>query len=238
MSRSGSVTLTRVADLEGAPGRPGSPGVGLDAESRSWLRGLRAEGEQRVRTVERLHDLLLRAARREALRRRDLTVIGGVELDDLCQQAADDAVVAVIAKLDDFRGASRFTTWAYKFALFEVSVKLRRHAWHGRTIPTADDDPTWDRLVHGTGQAEWLAESLDLVHALRRAVAEELSPRQREVFVAVLLNAVPGDELAARLGTTRGAIYKMVHDARRKLRARLAAEGYIEPVGGAWTGAS
>lgn len=230
MRGSGSATLTPV-DQENGPELRGSFDVELDAESGWWLRELRAEGEQRVHAVARLHDLLLRGARREAQRRRDLTPVGGVELDDLCQQAADDAAVAVIAKLDDFRGASRFTTWAYKFAVFEISVKLRRHAWQGRTIPTGVDDPTWDRLAHHTGQAELLAESRDLVRALRQAVMEDLSARQREVFVAVLLNGVPGDELAARLGTTRGAIYKTVHDARRKLRARLAAGGYIEPVG-------
>jgi RNA polymerase sigma-70 factor, ECF subfamily len=231
-------TLTRVVQRDGASGLPGSSEAGLDAETSTWLRTLRADGEERVRAVEQLHGLLLRAARWEAQRRRGLAPVGGVELDDLCQQATDDAVVAVLAKLDDFRGASRFTTWAYKFVLYEVSVKLRRHAWRGRTIPTADDDPTWDRLAHQAGQAEMVVESLDLVRALRRAVVEELTPLQREVFVAVLLNGVPGDVLAARLGSTRGAIYKTVHDARRKLRARLAADGYLEPVGEAWTGAN
>jgi RNA polymerase sigma-70 factor (ECF subfamily) len=224
-----------VVDRDSASGAPASAEAGRDAETSHWLRTLRAEGEERVRAVERLHGLLLRAARWEASRRRSLAPVGGVELDDLCQQATDDAVVAVLAKLDDFRGASRFTTWAYKFVLYEVSVKLRRHAWRGRTIPTADDDPTWDRLAQA-GQAETVVEGLDLVRALRRAVTEELTPLQREVFVAVLLNGVPGDVLAARLGSTRGAIYKTVHDARRKLRARLTADGYIEPVGEAWTG--
>lgn len=237
MTRPGS-TLTRVVDRDGAPESPASPGAGLDAETSTWLRTLRADGEERVRAVERLHGLLLRAARWEAQRRRSLAPVGGVELDDLCQQATDDAVMAVLAKLDDFRGASRFTTWAYKFVLYEVSVKLRRHAWRGRTIPTADDDPTWDRLAHQAAQAEMVVESLDLVRALRRAVREELTPLQHEVFVAVLLNGVPGDVLAARRGSTRGAIYKTIHDARRKLRARLAADGYVEPVGEAWTGAN
>jgi len=207
----------------------------LDAETSSWVRGLRAEGEQRVRAVERLHDLLLRGARREVQRRRDLSPVVGVEFDDLCQQAADDAVVAVIAKLQDYRGASRFTTWAYKFVILEVSVKLRRHAWRGGTILAADDHPVWERLTDRAAEAGALVESLDLVRALRQAVAEELTPRQREVFVAVVLNEVPGDVLAQRLGSTRGAIYKMVHDARRRLRRRLEAEGHLEPVGEAWT---
>jgi RNA polymerase sigma-70 factor (ECF subfamily) len=191
---------------------------------------LRAEGEERVLALERLYDLLLRAARRQGQQRGHLVPVGGVELDDICQQAADDALVAVTSKLDDYRGASRFTTWVYKFVVFEISVKLRRHPWRGRTIPTADDDPTWDRLAQGAGQADSRLESLELVRALRKAVERELTPRQREVFVAVVLNEVPGDVLAERLGTTRGAIYKMVYDARRKLRRRLEAGGYIEPV--------
>ena len=210
---------------------PAQPVLGKTSES-TWLYSDAGGGPRPCFWSARL------SRGRAAQRRRGLAPVGGVELDDLCQQATDDAVVAVLAKLDDFRGASRFTTWAYKFVLYEVSVKLRRHAWRGRTIPTADDDPTWDRLAHQTGQAEMVVESLDLVRALRRAVVEELTPLQREVFVAVLLNGVPGDVLAARLGSTRGAIYKTVHDARRKLRARLAADGYLEPVGEAWTGAN
>lgn len=204
---------------------------GLDAVSQAWIQSLGAEGAERARALERLYDMLLGAARREGHTRGHLVPVGGVELDDICQQAAADALVAVTSKLDDYRGASLFTTWAYKFVVFEISVKLRRHPWRGRTIPTADDDPTWSRLAQDTGDADSRLESLDLVRALREAVAEELTPRQREVFVAAVLNDVPGDVLAERLGSTRGAIYKMVHDARRKLRRRVEAGGYLEPAG-------
>ena len=138
--------------------------------------------------------------------------------------------MAVIGKLDSFRGASRFTTWAYKFAVLEVSVKLRRHVWRGRTIPTADDDATWDRLGEDPEEAHSRLEIVDLLRALREAVAEELTSRQREVFVAAALNDVPIDVLAERLQSTRGAIYKILHDARRKLRRRLERNGYVEPV--------
>jgi RNA polymerase sigma-70 factor, ECF subfamily len=226
-----SATLAAVTGRHGLTGASAGPQGPLDAESGAWLRSLRAEGDERVLALERLYDLLLRAARREGQQRGHLVPVGGVELDDICQQAADDALVAVTNKLEEYRGASRFTTWAYKFVIFEISVKLRRHPWRGRTIPTADDDPTWDRVAQGAGQADSRLESLDLVRALRQAVAEELTPRQREVFVAVVLNEVPGDVLVERLGTTRGAIYKMVHDARRKLRRRMEAGGYIEPLG-------
>lgn len=204
----------------------------LDAESRSWLDGLRATGTEHARALERLHDLLLRAAHAEARRRGHFyPQIGGTELDDLCRQAADDAVVAVTAKLDGYRGASRFTTWAYAFAIFEISVKLRRHAWRRGRIPTADDDATWDRLAESAGTAQTKAESAELLSALRRAIAEELTPRQRQVFVAVALNDVEIDVVAGRLQSTRGAVYKVLHDARTKLRGRLEREGHLKQKG-------
>ncbi len=204
----------------------------LDAESRSWLDGLRATGTEHARALERLHDLLLRAAHAEARRRGHFyPQIGGTELDDLCRQAADDAVVAVTAKLDGYRGASRFTTWAYAFAIFEISVKLRRHAWRRGRIPTADDDATWDRLAESAGTAQTKAESAELLSALRRAIAEELTPRQRQVFVAVALNDVEIDVVAGRLQSTRGAVYKVLHDARTKLRGRLEGEGHLKQKG-------
>ena len=204
----------------------------LDAESRSWLDGLRATGSERARVLERLHDLLLRAAYAEAYRRSHFyPEIGGTELDDLCRQAADDAVVAVTAKLDGYRGASRFTTWAYSFAIFEISTKLRRHAWRQGRIPTADDDATWDRLAERAGTAQAKAESAELLGALRRAIAEELTPRQRQVFVAVTLNDVEIDVVAGELHSTRGAVYKVLHDARAKLRGRLEREGHLTQEG-------
>ena len=216
--------MTRLA----ASVSPSAPSQ-LDPESRAWVEGLRATGADYARALERLHDLLLRASFAEARRRRHYYAeIDGTELDDLCRQAADDAVLAVIAKLDGYRGASRFTTWAYAFAIFEISVKLRRHAWRGRRIPTADDDVVWDRLASGGRGAQARIESSELLQALRRAVAEELTPRQRSVFVAVALNEVEIDVVAGRLDSTRGAIYKVLHDARQKLRRRLEREGHLE----------
>ncbi len=209
-----------------------SPPAALDAESRSWVDGLGATGREHGRALERLHDLLLRAARAEAHRRSPLyPEIRGTELDDLCRQAADDAVVAVTAKLESYRGASRFTTWAYSFAIFEISTKLRRHAWRRGRIPTADDDVTWDRLAESADAAQAKVETTELLDALRQAVAEELTPRQRRVFVAVALNDVEIDVVAGQLRSTRGAVYKVLHDARTKLRARLERDGHLRQEG-------
>jgi RNA polymerase sigma-70 factor, ECF subfamily len=135
-------------------------------------------------------------------------------------QAAGDALVAVLAKLDTFRGASRFTTWAYKFALLEAGVKARRRAWQGREIPLADD--AWGAFADPGPSAHDSATTGELLRAIRTAVETELTDHQREVFVALALQEVPIDVLAERRSTTRGALYKTLHDARRRLRAALA----------------
>ncbi len=196
----------------------------LDPESREWLRCLRSRGREHDEAVARLHALLLRAARFEVGRRRlTLPHLRGNDLDDIANQAADDALVSVLARLDSFRGASRFTTWAYKFALLEAAVKLRRRAWQGREVPLEPE--TWDLLASAGIAPDARAEQGELLAKLQDAIAEALTPHQRRVLVALALNGVPIDVLAERLGTTRGALYKTLHDARRKLRARLAQRG-------------
>jgi RNA polymerase sigma-70 factor (ECF subfamily) len=196
----------------------------LDAESRDWLRSLRADGTGRDEAVARLRALLLRAARFEVARRRpSLPHVRGDELDDIAAEAADDAVLGVLRRLDDFRGASRFTTWAYKFALYEAAVKLRKRAWQGREIPLEPE--AWTVFASGALEPDNRAEQSELLATLQAAISEVLTPHQRRVLVALALNGVPIDVLAERLGTTRGALYKTLHDARRKLRRQLDACG-------------
>ena len=196
------------------------PAETLDAESLEWLRTLRADGAEHDAAVERLHALLLRAARYEVNRRRaSLAHVRGNELDDIALEAADDALMSILRRLEDFRGASRFTTWAYKFALLEAAVKLRKRAWQGREIPLEPE--TWSTFSSAGLGPEASAEQRELLTALQGAIEEVLTPHQRQVLVALALNGVPIDVLAERLSTTRGALYKTLHDARRKLRAFL-----------------
>ena len=200
--------------------------AGPDVDSAEWLRVLAGTGPQREEGLARLHALLLRIARAEVARRGPRLRLTGPELDDLAYQAAADALIAITSKLGQFRGESRFTTWAYKFVIFEVSTKIGRHFWRHPTVPF--DAEVWERLPDRFGfdparEAEWR----DLVVALRRAVDEELTTRQRRVFVALVLNGVPLDALVIELASNRNAIYKILFDARRKLRAALAANGYI-----------
>ena len=198
----------------------------VDRESADWLRDL--TGGQREAAQARLHAELLRIARGEVRRRADRLHVSGPELDDLTHQAAGDALVAIMAKLGQFRGESRFTTWAYKFVIFEVSVKVGRHFWRNPAVPLESED--WDRLPDRFGlDPAHESESREFVAAVRGAVDHALTDRQRRIFVAIVVNGVPLDALVAELGTNRNAIYKAVFDARRKLRAALVANGYLEP---------
>jgi RNA polymerase sigma-70 factor, ECF subfamily len=202
---------------------PGDPPV--DQESRTWLRDLRSSGPGSDEAVERLHALLLRAARFEVARRRPtLPHLRGNELDDIALEAAADALMSVLAHLDDFRGASRFTTWVYKFALLEAAVKLRKRAWQGREVPLEPE--TWSLFSSAGLEPDAEAEQTELLAAVQKGIDEALTTHQRRVLVALALNGVPIDVLADRLGTTRGALYKTLHDARRKLRTHLAARGF------------
>jgi RNA polymerase sigma-70 factor (ECF subfamily) len=200
----------------------------LDAESRAWLRDLgHANSSERYTAQARLHEMLLRIARREVRRRSASLRISGPELDDLAYQAAADAMMAITSKLSTFRGESRFTTWAYKFVILEVSAKMGRHFWRERGVSFDAED--WDRLPDQFGlHPAHEAEGRDLAAALRSVAEEELTERQRRVFVALVLNDVPLDALIVELNTNRNAIYKMMFDTRRKLRAALVAKGYLD----------
>ena len=191
--------------------------VRVDEESREWLEGLHARRED---AIERLHALLLRAARFEvASRRPTLPHLRGDELDDIALEAADDALMSVLRRLDDFEGRSRFTTWVYKFALLEAAVRLRKRAWQDREVPLEPE--SWALFSSPALSPDAGAEQGELLETLQRAIQEILTPHQRQVLVALALNGVPVDVLADRLDTTRGALYKTLHDARRKLRLHL-----------------
>jgi RNA polymerase sigma-70 factor, ECF subfamily len=187
----------------------------LDSESQAWLDRLDPSSRERDAAVGELHALLLKAARFEVNRR------GAADADDLAQQSADDALVSVLRRLPDFRGDSRFTTWAYKFALYEAGVKVRRRAWQDREVQLEPEH--WELIPRGGATPQEDLETAERLGHLRDAIARDLSPHQRQVLVAVALQDVPIDVLAERLDTTRGALYKTIHDARRKLRAALAA---------------
>jgi RNA polymerase sigma-70 factor, ECF subfamily len=204
-------TLAPVADLQPEP-----LVTAPDPVSRRWLRELRAGGAAGDDAVARLHGLLLKAASFEVRRRRGS--LPAAEQEELAASAAGDALVAILRKLDTYAGRSRFTTWAAKFALYEAAVQVRRRAWRDRELPTEPEH--WPALEAQPG-----GDGRELLEALRRGL-DQLTEHQRRTFVALALNDVPIDVLADRWSTTRGALYKALHDARRRLRQALAEEGF------------
>jgi RNA polymerase sigma-70 factor (ECF subfamily) len=201
-----------------------------DEESSAWVRRLGTAGRVRETAERELHARLVRIALAEVRRRAPAAPVTGPELDDVAHQAAGDAMLAVLAKLADFRGESRFITWAYRFVILEVSAKLGRHYW--RNPRTVLDAGQWERLPDRLGiDPARHAESADLLAEVRRVVDEELTAHQRQVFTAIVVDGIPLDALAARLGLRRNALYKVIFDARRKIRRALAANGYLDEPG-------
>jgi RNA polymerase sigma-70 factor (ECF subfamily) len=225
------VSIAATGTFRGAPPLPMSLSASRTAApvstasgSREWLDALTSSGKAYDQAVECLHELLIGAARFEVSKRRaSLYYVRGEELEDIATQAADDALVAVLGKLGEFRGASRFTTWAYKFALLEAGVRLRRRAWQEREVVL--DSDSWAKLAGAAAGPDADAERGELLRTLSECIGTELTPHQRQVMVSLAIDGVPIDVLAERLGSTRGALYKTLHDARRKLRAALAERG-------------
>jgi len=202
----------------------------LDEESTAWLRRLDAASPERRAAERELHARLVRIALAEVRRRAASTPVTGQELDDVAHQAAGDAMLAILGKLDDFRGESRFVTWAYRFVILEVSSKLGRHYW--RNPPVELDAGQWERLPDRFGMdPAQHAESAGVLAEVRRIVEAEFTEHQRRVFVAIVVDGIPLDALAAELGLQRNAIYKVIFDARRKIRRGLVAKGYLDEPG-------
>jgi len=195
-------------------------------ENRRWVRDLATAGPQREAACSELYPLLLRIAKSEARRRAPLLLLDGPELEDIAHQAAADALMSLSERLDRFRGEARFTTWASKFVIFGVATKMNRHYWRRREIPYDQED--WSKVASrfDVGPAEQ-AQVREFAAAVSTAVEESLSARQRLVFVETVLNGKPIEVLADELGSTHNALYKVLFDARRKLRIALAANGYL-----------
>lgn len=198
----------------------------IDRENRRWVRDLSAAGPRREAACSELYPLLLRIGKAEARRRAPLLRLDGPELEDIAHQAAADALMALCDRLERFRGEARFTTWASKFVIFHVATKMNRHFWHRHEVPYEQED--WSRLASRFElNPEDEVQVRDFAAAVSAAVAESLSDRQRLVFVATVLNGMPIDVLADQLGSTHNALYKVLFDARKKLRAALVAGGYL-----------
>ncbi|MEI7057790.1 sigma-70 family RNA polymerase sigma factor [Nocardioides sp. CCNWLW239] len=200
------------------------------APDEAWVGDLNDPGPPGHVAQRSLHEMLLRATRHQVWRlRHQLPGAGPADLEDLAHQAADDALVAVLAKLDTFEGRSRFSTWVYKFGVLHAGVAVRRQAWRHREVALPD---TFDVIDDGTAP-EGVVQAADLSRAVHAAIASALTPHQRRITLALVVDQVPIDVLAERLNTNRNALYKTLHDARQRLRASLLASGHLDKPSGA-----
>ena len=227
MSEAGDVDRAIVEVRHPTTGYLRSDREPADAAARDpeWVARLWATGHVRDSAVADLHGLMLRAARHHVGRMPEAIRLGAVVRDEVVHSAADEATMSVLSRLATFEGRSRFTTWAYKFAILHAGVELRRVAWRDREIELPDLPERRDAAM---SSPEAHAELRELGQAVRAGLAEALTPHQRRIMLAVLVDGVPIDVLAERLGTNRGALYKTLHDARQRLRGYLAERGFLE----------
>jgi RNA polymerase sigma-70 factor (ECF subfamily) len=193
-----------------------------------WLHELRASGTEQAGALADLRRYLLRAARHALYRSRArLAHLARVDLDAIAEDCAQEALVAILRKLDEFRGDSRFTTWAYKFAVNIALVAARREGWKRVSLDDvlrSDISPSLDRGVEADPSRSALRA--EVWAAIRNAIDHHLTERQRQALTAVVFADVPLDELVRHWGSNRNAMYKLLHDARRKLKAHLEARGF------------
>ncbi|SDE32246.1 RNA polymerase sigma factor [Auraticoccus monumenti] len=199
----------------------------MAAENARWVQGLDAVAPEHETTVAELYRMLLRMSYREAQRRGSGMRLSGPELDDVAHQAASDATMAVRRKVGTFRGECRFTTWAYRFVVFDVASKMNRHPWRRPTVSLDDHD--WDLASTDLYEApQDHLETKALLRAFEQVFSERLTGRQQRAFEAIAVRGLPVAEVARELGTNPNAVYKTMFDARKKLREGLVAVGFLE----------
>jgi RNA polymerase sigma-70 factor, ECF subfamily len=198
--------------------------VASPPEDYDWLGRLTATGAARDDAIRRLHELMVRAARFKLSRMGEALRLGQARADEIVQSSADEAVVAILARLSSFEGRSRFTTWAYKFAILNTATAVRRELWSHTDVELSSIPEPVSALGDPLAHAELSA----LSDALRRCIAECLTPHQQRVLIAISVEGIPIDVMADRLHTTRNTVYKALHDARTRLREAMIAQGYIQ----------
>ena len=198
-----------------------------------WLYALRANDGTQDAAIGDLRNLLFRAVL--FFFSRNLDDFRGLARNEILQLAEDctqEALIAVMNHTSDFRGDSKFTTWAYKFAINKALMAARNERWKGISL----DELSFlsnDNLVEWAMRDKSPVPSSDqsilqaeVIEVIRDVIEYELTEKQRRVLIMMVFNEVPMDEVVRHLGTNRNAIYKMLHDARRKLKFGLQARGF------------
>jgi RNA polymerase sigma-70 factor, ECF subfamily len=198
-----------------------------------WLEGLRSSGVVQEAAIADLRNLLLRTVLFFFSRNLgDFERLARDEILQLAEDYAQEALIAVMNHLSDFRGDSKFTTWAYKFAINIALMTARRERWKGISLDhlsLTEDGSLFKWAVRDKSSGptpDQSAMQSEISENIREVIEQDLTDKQRRVLTMMVFHEVPMDEVAQRLGTNRNAIYKMLHDARRKLKNRLQARGF------------
>lgn len=197
-----------------------------------WLEDLSGDGVVQQRALADLRDLLLRSVLYFFSRNRgDLARRTPDEIFQLAEDCAQDALIAIMKHLSEFRGDSKFTTWAYKFGINMALMTARRERWRDVSLDqfstSEDQDPLeWLKPASTSLSPDQSALQSEVGEMIRDIVHRDLTEKQRQVVVLMVFNEVPMDEVVRQLGTNRNAVYKLLHDARRKLKSGLQARGF------------
>jgi len=198
-----------------------------------WLYDLNASGAAQENALADLQGILLRAVL--YLFNRNMGELSALARDDilhLAEDCAQEAVIAVLNHLSDFRGDSKFTTWAYKFGINIGLMAARRVRWKDVSLDQlsfAENGTFSEWIMQDKSSAvapDQSAMQGEVRQVIREVIERDLTDRQRRVLLLMVFNEVPMDEVVRQLDTNRNAVYKMLHDARRKLKSGLQSRGF------------
>ena len=193
-----------------------------ERSNEEWLAALRQSGPLYDEALVDLRALLVRGLGYALSNRSNVD-------DAVLEDFAQDALMKILDGLDSFRGESRFTTWAQKIAVRVAYTEMRRHRWRDVSLDeitsAPDNDFVPSFMADPSVGPEKQTIQRSVLDAMRRVIDEELTDKQREALIAVKVNGMPLEEVARRMGSNRNALYKLLHDARQRLKQQLLAEG-------------
>jgi RNA polymerase sigma-70 factor (ECF subfamily) len=200
--------------------------------NQQWIQALNSQGSQQEEAIGDLRKLLLRSTLFTLVKNlQDLRDMDERERLAMAEDCTQDALQAVLAHLVEFRGDSKFTTWAYKFGINIALSRVRKERWRHISLEalTEEDDPLewirWKDSTQSTG-SEMPSLQAEVRTVIQEVVQGRLTGRQRQVLKWIAFDDVPMDVVVERLNSNRNAIYKLLHDARLKIKQHLAARGY------------
>jgi RNA polymerase sigma-70 factor, ECF subfamily len=199
-----------------------------ELSSAEWLRALRASGAEQQKALETLRRGILRALQWYLAEHRSTWGLDQEQARALAEDLTQEALITVLEKLATFRGESQFTTWAYAVALRRALGELRRKRWQASSLAAREartPPPIWPLEDQRAQNPEQAAQQSELWHTIREVMERDLTVRQRTVLIGHVFQGVPLDIVAEQLGTNRDNVYKLLHDARKKLKQRLLQRG-------------